>query len=74
MKSILLSSVAGAGLVLFSLSAVAQDRGRDDDSYRRSAMPVLTTNTGVGVCSTTCGKTFNMCSPRPGPRAGTSIV
>lgn len=34
MRSILLSSVAGAGLVLFSLSAVAQDRGRDDDSYR----------------------------------------
>jgi hypothetical protein len=33
MKSILLSSVAGAGLLLFSFTATAQDRPRDDDSY-----------------------------------------
>ena len=36
MKRLLLSSVAGAGLALFSLTAVAQDRDRDrdNDSYR----------------------------------------
>jgi hypothetical protein len=33
MKSILLSSVAGAGLLVFSLTAAAQDRDRDPDSY-----------------------------------------
>ncbi len=33
MKSILLSSVAGAGLLLFSFTATAQDRPRDPDSY-----------------------------------------
>jgi hypothetical protein len=33
MKSILLSSVAGAGLLVFSLTAIAQDRDRDNDSY-----------------------------------------
>jgi hypothetical protein len=32
-KSILFSSVAGAGLLVFSLTAVAQDQPRDDDSY-----------------------------------------
>ena len=36
MGRLLLSSVAGAGLVLFSMTAAAQDRerDRDDDSYR----------------------------------------
>src|ERR1700734_4120029 len=36
MRRLLLSSVAGAGLVLFSMTAAAQDRDRDrdDDSYR----------------------------------------
>jgi len=33
MKSILLSSVAGAGLLVFSFTATAQDRPREDDSY-----------------------------------------
>jgi hypothetical protein len=33
MKSILLSSVAGAGLLVFAMTAAAQDRPRDDDSY-----------------------------------------
>jgi hypothetical protein len=33
MKSILLNSLAGAGLLVFSLTATAQDRPRDDDSY-----------------------------------------
>ena len=35
MKSILLSSMAGAALVVFSFTATAQDRDRDrdDDSY-----------------------------------------
>jgi len=33
MKSILLSGVAGAGLLLFSFTASAQDRPRDSDSY-----------------------------------------
>jgi len=33
MKSMLLSSVAGAGLLVFSLTATAQDRPRDDDSF-----------------------------------------
>jgi hypothetical protein len=33
MKSILVSTMAGAGLLLFSLSATAQDRDRDNDSY-----------------------------------------
>ena len=36
MKRLLLSSVAGAGLLMFGMSATAQDRDRDrgDDSYR----------------------------------------
>jgi hypothetical protein len=33
MKSILLKSFAGAGLLVFSLTASAQDRPRDEDSY-----------------------------------------
>jgi hypothetical protein len=33
MKSILLKGFAGAGLLVFSLTANAQDRPRDDDSY-----------------------------------------
>ena len=33
MKNILLSSMAGVGLLVFSLTAMAQDRPRDDDSY-----------------------------------------
>jgi hypothetical protein len=33
MKSILLKSFAGAGLLVFSLTASAQDRSRDEDSY-----------------------------------------
>ena len=33
MKSILLKSFAGAGLPVFSPTATAQDRDRDDDSY-----------------------------------------
>jgi hypothetical protein len=33
MKRILLSSVAGAGLLVFSFAAAAQDRDRDRDSY-----------------------------------------
>ena len=33
MKGILLSSVAGAGLLVFSFTATAQDRPREDDSY-----------------------------------------
>jgi hypothetical protein len=32
-RSILLNSLAGAGLLVFSLTARAQDRPRDDDSY-----------------------------------------
>ncbi len=32
-KRILLNSLAGAGLLVFSLNASAQDRPRDDDSY-----------------------------------------
>lgn len=32
-KSILLSSVAGAGLLVFSLTGMAQDRPRDSDSF-----------------------------------------
>ena len=32
-RSILFNAVAGAGLLVFSLSAAAQDRPRDDDSY-----------------------------------------
>jgi hypothetical protein len=34
MKRLLLSSVAGAGLLVFGLTAAAQDRDRDNDSYR----------------------------------------
>src|ERR1700722_4866653 len=33
MKSILLNSLAGAGLLVFSMTASAQDLPRDDDSY-----------------------------------------
>jgi hypothetical protein len=33
MRSILFRSLAGAGLLVFSLTASAQDRPRDDDSY-----------------------------------------
>jgi hypothetical protein len=33
MRSILLRSLAGAGLLVFSLTGSAQDRPRDDDSY-----------------------------------------
>jgi hypothetical protein len=32
-KSILLNSLASAGLLVFSFTAMAQDRPRDDDSY-----------------------------------------
>ena len=32
-RSILLNSLAGAGLLVFSFTATAQDRPRDDDSY-----------------------------------------
>jgi hypothetical protein len=32
-RSILINSVTGAGLLVFALSATAQDRPRDDDSY-----------------------------------------
>jgi hypothetical protein len=32
-RSILLNSLAGAGLLIFSFNATAQDRPRDDDSY-----------------------------------------
>jgi hypothetical protein len=34
MRRLLLSSVAGAGLLVFGMTATAQDRDRDPDSYR----------------------------------------
>jgi hypothetical protein len=53
MKSILLKSFAGAGLLLFSLTASAQDRSRDEVLTMPTAMRVFKTSTGAAACLTT---------------------
>jgi hypothetical protein len=62
-RSILLNSLAGAGLLVFSLTASAQDRPRDDGSYHAIATRVFRTNIGAGICLRTCGRTWSMFGP-----------